>query len=123
MCLSCSSVKVTPLLDRLIFASENLDTETIEVDLQNGFRPSVLCSSLSDFYCFLIFKAAYLKPREDFPGNSFLINRGVITCLLCASVKVTSLLDRLIFASKNLDTETIEVDCKMASFFQYYVGH
>ena len=49
-------------------------------------------------------------PREDFPGNSLLINRGVITCLLCASVKVTLLLDRLILASKNLNTETIEVD-------------
>ena len=49
-------------------------------------------------------------PREEFPGNSLLVKRGVITCLLSASVKVTSLLDRLIFASKNLDTETIEVD-------------
>ena len=49
-------------------------------------------------------------PREDFPGNSLLINRGVITCLLCASVKVTLLLDRLIFASINLNTETIEID-------------
>ena len=39
-------------------------------------------------------------PREDFPRNSFLINRGVIMCLLCASVKVTPLLDRLIFASE-----------------------
>ena len=50
-CLSCASVKVTPLLDRLIFAPENLDIETIEVDLQNGFLPSVSCSSLSLFYC------------------------------------------------------------------------
>ena len=49
-------------------------------------------------------------PREDFPGNSLLINRGVITCLLCASVKDTLLLDRLILASKNLDNETIQVD-------------
>ena len=49
-------------------------------------------------------------PREDFPRNSLLINTGMITCLLCASVKVTPLLDRLIFASKNLNTETIEVD-------------
>ena len=49
-------------------------------------------------------------PREDFPGNSLLINRGVITRLLCASVKVTPLLDRPIFAPENLDTETIEVD-------------
>ena len=53
-CLLCASVKVTPVLDRLIFAPENLNTETIEVHLQNGFIPSVLCSSLSDFYCFNI---------------------------------------------------------------------
>ena len=49
-------------------------------------------------------------PREDFPQHSLRVRRGVITCLLCASVKVTPLLDRLIFAPENLDTETIEVD-------------
>ena len=54
-------------------------------------------------------------PREDFPGNSLLVKRGMVTCLLCTSVKVTPLLDRLIFASKNLDTETIEVD--LQNFF------
>ena len=53
-CLLCASVNVTPVLDRLIFAPENLDIETIEVDFQNCFLPSVLCSSLSDFYCFNI---------------------------------------------------------------------
>ena len=53
-CVSCASVKVTPLLDRLIFSSENLDIETIEVDKQNGYLLSILCSSLSDFYCFNI---------------------------------------------------------------------
>ena len=53
-CLSCASVKVTPLLDRLIFDNEYLDIETIELDLQNNYLLSVLCSSLSDFYCFNI---------------------------------------------------------------------
>ena len=53
-CLLRANVKVTPLLDRLIFASKNLDIETIEVDLQNGLLASVLCSSLSDFFCFNI---------------------------------------------------------------------
>ena len=68
-CLSCASVKVTPLLDRLIFASENLDTETTEVDMQNRFLPAVLCSSLSDFYYFNIPEDSFLTRRE-FPGKS-----------------------------------------------------
>ena len=49
-------------------------------------------------------------PREDLPGNSLRVKSVMVTCLLCASVKVTPLLDRLIFTSKNLNTETIEVD-------------
>ena len=51
-----------------------------------------------------------LNTVEDFPGNSLIVKTGMVTCLLCASVKVTPLLDRLILASKNLNTETIEVD-------------
>ena len=49
-------------------------------------------------------------PREDFSGNSLLIKSGVVTCLLCASVKVTPLLDRRIFASENLDINYWESD-------------
>ena len=86
-CLLCASVKVTPLLDRLIFAYENLDTETIEVRLQNGFLPSVLRSSY-EISIVSIFKREYLGQKEDFPGNSLRVRRGMIPCLLRASVKV-----------------------------------
>ena len=42
----------------------------------------------------------YLCVKGDLPGNSPRVKRGVITCLLCVSIRVTPLFVRLIFVWK-----------------------
>ena len=58
----------------------------------------------------------YLLRKGEFPDNFVRVRRSVVTCLLCASVKVTPILDRLKFASKFFSIKTIGVRKKKAIF-------
>ena len=51
----------------------------------------------------------YRDVNGDFPGENLLVRKGVTPCLLCTSVKVTPVFDRLIYTPENLNIETIEV--------------
>ena len=63
---------------------------------------SAALSSFSNFYCFTIQEIIYLQKR-DFLDSSLQIRMPVITCLLCASVKVTPLLHWLTFVRKSFE--------------------
>ena len=51
----------------------------------------------------------YLHNNGDLPGKHLRVRRDVTQCLLCTSVKVTPVFDRLIYTSENVNIETIEV--------------
>ena len=58
----------------------------------------------------------YLLQKRELPDNCVGVRRGVITCQLCASVKATPILDRLILASKLLSIKTIGLRKKQGHF-------
>ena len=58
----------------------------------------------------------YLLRKGELPDNFVCARRSVVTALLSASVEVTTILDRLILASKFFSIKTIEVRKKKAIF-------
>ena len=50
-----------------------------------------------------------LHEKGDLPGKSVRVRKCVMPCLLCGSVKVTPVFDRLIYTFENLIIETIEL--------------
>ena len=58
----------------------------------------------------------YLLQKGELTENFMRVRRGVVTCVLCESVKVTPIFDRLIFKFKFLNIETIDAHNQKGHF-------